>query len=396
MRREDLNPEIIDMLLGKPDSELMKEDVQAAMDTSKSEDERLAALDHLEMLVEQIDNANNLGPLKLWEPLQSLLTSENSSKEIKIQTMWVLGTAVQNNPQAQDLYLTLDPLPTLLSFLSPSPSSDISTRSKAVYALSALLKHNAPAVSALSKLRGWEKFRDALQDPNIGVRRKVIFLLAALLVPTGPIPQPIQSQPQALLPPPPQPTSAQPTSQTESESQPQLQLRFIPADPANPTAASASTIALHARDSEDPAPSDTPSSQQILTPDSRPAGSSDPVHNNSHAANLRDASRAQTSALTMEALSKHKILDAIITSVVTPLPHGEDGENTEADHDYDEKAMSLLNTYAVQCHGSFTPAQKTSLKEWLEGQKVAAGGASELEEKLNLTNAELAEFTSKL
>jgi hypothetical protein len=38
------------MLLGKPDAELMKEDVAAAVDTSKSEDERIAALDHLEMV----------------------------------------------------------------------------------------------------------------------------------------------------------------------------------------------------------------------------------------------------------------------------------------------------------------------------------------------------------
>lgn len=38
------------MLLGKPDAELMKKDVAAALDTSKSEDERIAALDHLEMV----------------------------------------------------------------------------------------------------------------------------------------------------------------------------------------------------------------------------------------------------------------------------------------------------------------------------------------------------------
>lgn len=48
--RQDLNPEIIDLLLGKPDAELMKEDVAVAVDSSKSEDERIAALDHLEMV----------------------------------------------------------------------------------------------------------------------------------------------------------------------------------------------------------------------------------------------------------------------------------------------------------------------------------------------------------
>lgn len=69
-------------------------------------------------LVEQIDNANSewssyifialsfnfcidLDKLKMWEPLQELLTSPASSDEIKTQTLWVVGTAVQNNPSAQ-------------------------------------------------------------------------------------------------------------------------------------------------------------------------------------------------------------------------------------------------------------------------------------------------------
>lgn len=76
--RKDLDPGIIDMILGRPDAELMKEDVAAATDASRSEDERVDALDHLEMvcrylchrnmtfrlnfmkqLIEQIDNANS-------------------------------------------------------------------------------------------------------------------------------------------------------------------------------------------------------------------------------------------------------------------------------------------------------------------------------------------------
>ncbi len=78
-----LDPGIIDAILGRPDAEQMKEDVAVAVDTSKSEDDRLAALDHLEMvsadliplnlvkdnaliclvkLVEHIDNANGQFP----------------------------------------------------------------------------------------------------------------------------------------------------------------------------------------------------------------------------------------------------------------------------------------------------------------------------------------------
>lgn len=75
--RKDLDPAIIDYILGKPDSVQMKEDLAIAVDPSKSEDERISALDHLEMvsllgllisklyslcafvqLIENIDNSN--------------------------------------------------------------------------------------------------------------------------------------------------------------------------------------------------------------------------------------------------------------------------------------------------------------------------------------------------
>jgi hsp70-interacting protein len=35
----------------------------------------------------------------MWEPLQGLLASP--SDDIKVQALWVIGTAVQNNPAAQ-------------------------------------------------------------------------------------------------------------------------------------------------------------------------------------------------------------------------------------------------------------------------------------------------------
>ncbi|KAJ6578785.1 nucleotide exchange factor Fes1-domain-containing protein [Mycena vulgaris] len=187
--RQDLDPGIIDMILGKSDAVLMKEDMAVATDDSQSESARIDALDHLEMLIEQIDNANNIEKLQMWSPLQALITSAPTSS-IKMQALWVIGTALQNNPAAQDAYLAHDPLPVLASFLVPSPSSTAQTRSKAIYAMSGLLKHNAPAVAALSRpdVEGWDKLCHALQDPDLGVRRKALFLLSTLLIPNAPPP----------------------------------------------------------------------------------------------------------------------------------------------------------------------------------------------------------------
>ena len=44
----------------------------------------------------------DLSKLKMWDPLQKLLTSPTSTEDIKVQAMWVMGTAVQNNPAAQN------------------------------------------------------------------------------------------------------------------------------------------------------------------------------------------------------------------------------------------------------------------------------------------------------
>ncbi|KAF7968306.1 hypothetical protein HWV62_2396 [Athelia sp. TMB] len=172
--RTDLDPAIIDMILGKPDAVLMKEALAIAIDEMKSEDERVEALDQIEMLIESIDNANDLAKLQMWRPLQDLLAS--SSPAIVTQTLWVIGTALQNNPSAQISYLELDPIAKLVSFIRPETDSS-STRSKAVYALSGLLKHNAVALKALGD-DGWSALQGALE----GVRRKAAFLLNALLL----------------------------------------------------------------------------------------------------------------------------------------------------------------------------------------------------------------------
>jgi hsp70-interacting protein len=114
--------------------------------------------------------------MKMWKQLQDLLTSPKSSPNITKQTLWVIGTALQNSPESQDAvsvpsclthlrlisaqYLTLKPIPTILKFLDLMHTSQ--TRSKAVYALSGLLKHNKAAVNGLGDVGGWKVLKYAL------------------------------------------------------------------------------------------------------------------------------------------------------------------------------------------------------------------------------------------
>jgi len=53
--RKDLDPAILDHILGRPDSELMKEALSQASDEEQSENYRVTALDNLEMARERVD-----------------------------------------------------------------------------------------------------------------------------------------------------------------------------------------------------------------------------------------------------------------------------------------------------------------------------------------------------
>ena len=133
----------------------------------------------------------DLEKLGMWEPLQDLLAS--SSDNMKVQVLWVIGTAVQNNPAAQksvrstpsrdapkstaktrlrlctdhgSQYLALNPLPTILSYLSPLAPSSQQLRSKAIYTLSGVLNHNAAAITLFETSGGWDTLRDAFSGTD--------------------------------------------------------------------------------------------------------------------------------------------------------------------------------------------------------------------------------------
>ncbi|KAG8852544.1 hsp70 nucleotide exchange factor fes1 [Tulasnella sp. 330] len=175
---EKLDPGIIDMILGKPDAVKMKDALAIAIDGSKSEAERVNALDEIEMVLDSI----NMEVLKMWDPILALTASASSA--IATQAFWVAGTAIQNNPKSQSAFLSHDPFPRLINALSTSTSADV--RSKAMYCLSGSLKHHHDAVLQFSKAGGWIVIKACLSDRSPPVRRKAAFLLNALLISNNP------------------------------------------------------------------------------------------------------------------------------------------------------------------------------------------------------------------
>jgi len=51
---------------------------------------------------EPTDLFSDLVKLKMWGPSRSFLTSQNSSDKIEVQALWIIDSAIQNNPSAQN------------------------------------------------------------------------------------------------------------------------------------------------------------------------------------------------------------------------------------------------------------------------------------------------------
>ncbi|TVY48200.1 Hsp70 nucleotide exchange factor FES1, partial [Lachnellula cervina] len=107
----------------------------------------LIAFDNFEQLIENLDNANNLGPLALWTPLLGCL--ESAESEIRRMAAWCAGTAVQNNVSSQERLLAMGGIPGLAK-LAVDEGEVEGVRRKAVYALSSACRNYQPAMDVLT------------------------------------------------------------------------------------------------------------------------------------------------------------------------------------------------------------------------------------------------------
>ena len=299
-------------------------------------------------------------------------------------------------------YLALSPLSTLLSFLSPAARSG-KTRAKAVYALSGLLKHNAAALRQMADAGGWAVLRDALEDSDISVRRKVAFLLNTLLVPTGTEEQEHAQEARAqesaqtlanVQQPLQVPTSTQGAVAAATEPTSSAQLATTPSQPPSQTQA----VTLHP---SSPAlnPAAPSTSQSTSATVAVALGTSGPalsppqtVHPNSHASMVSDPRSISTSRATADALENAGLLRTLVGALASPVPYGVDGEHVAPDADFEEKVVRGLHTYATVCGRAFPAQEGGTLKGYLEEQEKKEGGEERLAERWNLTKEEVREL----
>ncbi|TKY63344.1 Hsp70-binding protein 1 [Spatholobus suberectus] len=134
-------------------------------------------LDELQEHVESIDMANDLHSIGGLVPLLGYL--RNSHANIRAKAADVVTTIVQNNPQSQQLVMEANGFEPLISNFSSDP--DMTVRTKALGAISSLIRHNKPGITAFRLANGYAALKDALTSENVRFQRKALNLIHYLL-----------------------------------------------------------------------------------------------------------------------------------------------------------------------------------------------------------------------
>ncbi|XWS43741.1 hypothetical protein CRYUN_Cryun16bG0129800 [Craigia yunnanensis] len=151
------------------------EQVLEAQGVSASDIEDM--LDELQEHVESIDMANDLHSIGGLVPLLGYL--KNSHTNIRAKAAEVVSTIVQNNPRSQQLVMEANGLEPLLSNFTSDP--DVTVRTKALGAISSLIRHNKTGIAAFRLANGYAALRDALGTESVRFQRKALNLIQYLL-----------------------------------------------------------------------------------------------------------------------------------------------------------------------------------------------------------------------
>nr|CAG8529790.1 15076_t:CDS:10 [Entrophospora candida] len=160
-KRSQIDPEIIDYILGKSDAVYMKEAIEVISNTEETIENRKIAFDNLEMLI-------------------SFLSLPEVP--LRILAAWVCGTAVQNNPKAQKAFAEHGGIKVILDMLS-NLDEDLEVKSKALYAISGAIKHFKSGLEQFDKYNGYDTLLFLLKSSdNLQILRKTVFLFNNLLL----------------------------------------------------------------------------------------------------------------------------------------------------------------------------------------------------------------------
>lgn len=178
------DPKLLQQLFGgggPDDPTLMKENMAVVRNSEAGLDNRLVALDNFEMLIENLDNANNIENMKLWSPL--LETLSDSEGELRAAALSVIGTAAQNNAPTQDAFSKQEKGLSKIIDLANDSDEPLDVRCKAFYALSNLIRNHNVLSSQFLELHGVDTIASVLSDSSAKpkLKTRALSLLSAFL-----------------------------------------------------------------------------------------------------------------------------------------------------------------------------------------------------------------------
>ncbi|RCK58055.1 Hsp70 nucleotide exchange factor FES1 [Candida viswanathii] len=172
------DPKALSQLFGGPDeATLMKESIKVVQTPDVSTSDKEIALENFEMLIENLDNANNIGNLNLWDPLNKILADAKTPVDLKVLICGIIGTAVQNNPKSQEDFHKSDGLGELIKLAQDGTNKALQL--KALYAMSSAIRDYNPGYIQFEKLQGWKLIHFDTTDPKLQLR--ILSLVSSIL-----------------------------------------------------------------------------------------------------------------------------------------------------------------------------------------------------------------------
>jgi len=159
------------------DAQKMKKCLEMIQQEGVSSEQKLFLLEELQYNVEDEYHANDFCKIGGLPILLQLL--KDSHEGVRFWTCWVLGTVVQNNPEAQHFTFEKGLLSSIMVLMLSEPSPEV--KEKALFVLSGIIKDFPEAQEQFLRQDGLNRLGSFLQHSNPSTRMKAAFIISQLL-----------------------------------------------------------------------------------------------------------------------------------------------------------------------------------------------------------------------
>lgn len=173
------DPKMLQQLFGGPDEPtLMNQAIMVVENPEATLEDKEVAFENFEMLIENLDNANNIENMKLWPHIIKQLLGE---APLQVLAASIIGIATQNNPNSQEAFLKQEGGLEKLVELASSKHTPKPLLLKVFFAISCLVRNFAEGTAKFTKLDGWKVIDLSVSKDDHKLLLRKLSLVSALL-----------------------------------------------------------------------------------------------------------------------------------------------------------------------------------------------------------------------